>query len=116
VTGQMDPADAGGLDLGALLGAAGQMMQAQQAAAQAEVVGTAGGGLVEVRVTGGGEFVGVRLDPSVLDPSDPALVEDLVLAALRDAMAGVQQLQASAMGGLDLGALGGLLGGAGPTS
>ncbi len=107
-------AEAGGFDLGSLLGAAGQMMQAQQAAAQQSVVGSAGGGLVEVRVTGGGEFVGVRLDPSVLDPSDPSMVEDLVLAALRDAMARVQQLQASALGGLDLGALGGLLGGDGP--
>ena len=80
-------------------------------AAERTVTGTAGGGLVRVTLTGGGEPSAVEIAPDAIDPSDPELLEDLVLAALRDAVHQVQQVQASAMGGLDLGALG--LGGLG---
>lgn len=107
------PGGLGGLDLGSLLGAANQMMAAQAEAAGREVVGSAGGGLVEIGVTGGGEFTGVRIQPGAVDASDVPMLEDLVLAALRDAMAKVQQLQSGAMGGLDLASLGGGLGGLG---
>ncbi len=104
----------GGLDLGSLLGMAGEMMAAHKAAAASAVVGSSGGGAVQISVTGGGEFTGVRLSAEAVDPSDIAMLEDLVLAALHDAMTKVQALQSGAMGGLDLGGLGGLLGGAGP--
>lgn len=102
-------------DLGGLLAQA-QEMQAQLLAAQAEaantvVEGTAGGGAVKVEVTGGLDFRSVQIDPSVVDPEDPSLLEDLVLAALHDAMSSIQEMQEGAMGGLDLGALGGLGGG-----
>ena len=99
-----------GLDLGSLLGAASQMMQAQAQAASQTVVGSAGGGAVQVTVTGGGEFAKVEIAPSVVDPSDVAMLEDLVLAALRDAMAKVNNLQSGALGGLDLANLQGFLG------
>jgi nucleoid-associated protein EbfC len=89
-----------------------QLMAAQQEAAERTVEGSAGGGLVRIEMTGAGEPTAVHLAPEVIDPDDPELLEDLVLAALRDALHRVQELQASAMGGLDLGALGGL-GGAG---
>ena len=79
-------------------------------AAESELVGSAGGGKVEVTVTGGGEFRHVRISPDVVDPADVSLLEDLVLAALRDAMARINAAQTAALGGLDLGALGGLLG------
>jgi DNA-binding YbaB/EbfC family protein len=88
-----------------------QLLAAQQEAAERKVTGTAGGGLVRVTLTGGGEPSAVEIAPEAIDPADPELLEDLVLAALRDAMHQVQRLQASAMGGLDLGALG--LGGLG---
>lgn len=106
---------AGALDLGALLGQA-QAMQQQlldaQATAAAQVVeGQSGGGAVRIEVTGGGEFRSVTIDPAVGD--DHELIADLVLAALRDAMARVEDLQRSSVGGVDLGGLGGLLGGAG---
>lgn len=112
----------GGFDLGALLGAA-QSMQAQLAESQAQVAatvvtGTAGGGAVTVEVGGGFDFRSVTISPDVVDPEDATMLEDLVLAALRDAAARVGELQAQAnplpgLGGdLDLGGLGGLLGGA----
>ena len=103
----------GGLDLSSLFGMANEMLAAQQAAADEIVVGSAGGGAVEVRVTGGGEFTAVRLAPETVDPSDVSMLEDLILAALHDAMTKVQQLQGGALGGMDLGGLGGLLGGMG---
>ena len=106
-------------DLGGLLAQA-QEMQQQLMAAQAEaastvVEGRAGGGAVIVEVTGGFDFRSVRIDPSVVDPEDPSLLEDLVLAALHDAVAQVNEMQQGAVGGLDLDALGGLggLGGGG---
>jgi DNA-binding YbaB/EbfC family protein len=84
-----------------------QLMAAQQEAAERTVTGTAGGGLVRVVMTGGGDPTAVHIAPEAIDPADPELLEDLVLAAMRDAIHEVRQLQASAMGGLDLGALGG---------
>jgi len=91
-----------------------QLMAAQQAAAEATVTGTAGGGLVRITLTGSGEPTAIEIEPDAIDPAEPELLEDLVLAALRDALHQVQQLQTSAMGGLDLGALGlGDLGGPG---
>jgi len=103
-----------GLDLDSLFGMASGMLAAQQAAAEQEVVGSAGGGAVEISVTGGGLFTGVRIRPDAVDPDDLTLLEDLVLAAVRDAMDRVQHLQSGALGGIDLGSLGGLLGGLGP--
>ena len=85
-----------------------QLMEAQAAAAQEVVEGQAGGGVVKVTVTGGMEFVAVRIDPEAVDPGDVAMLEDLVLAALRDAVEQAQGLNQQALGGLDLGALGGL--------
>jgi hypothetical protein len=100
----------GGLDLGSLMEQASQMQQqmaeAQAAAAATVVEGAAGGGAVKVTVTGTGEFRSVHIDPSAVDPDDVAMLEDLVLAALHDATARIQELQAGAMGGL-----GDLLGG-----
>lgn len=104
----------GGFDLGNLLAQA-QNMQQQLVEAQAKVVeqvveGQAGGGVVRVRVTGGLEFESVTIDPSAVDPSDVEMLQDLVLAALRDAMAKVSDLNAQAMQGFGAGgALGGLL-------
>ena len=101
-------------DMNALLKQA-QKMQEQLLAARAEaetqeVEGQAGGGMVKVRVTGGMEFQGVTIDPAAVDPDDVPMLEDLVLAALHDAVAKAQEAQAGAMGNLDLGGLGGLLG------
>lgn len=121
--------DDGAPDLGGLLGSLGgaggglgdlfaqaqAAMAASQAAADTEVEGTAGGGVVKVRSTGAGEVLSISIDPAVVDPSDVETLEDLVVAALRDANAEVARLHAGAMGDLDpsamLGGLSGLLGG-----
>ena len=73
--------------------------------------GVAGGGAVHVTVTGGMEFLSVKIRKDAVDPDDVEMLEDLVLAAIHDAMAKVQDLSKEAMGGLDLGGLGGGLGG-----
>ncbi len=86
-----------------------QLMEAQAAAAEQVVEGSAGGGMVKVTVTGGMEFERVTIDAKAIDPDDPGMLEDLVLAAVRDAVGKVQELNQQAMG--DLGGLGGLLGG-----
>ena len=100
-------------DLGALLEQA-QQMQQQLMAAQADAAeqvheGTAGGGAVKVSVTGGMEFRSVTIRPDAVDPGDVPMLEDLVLAAIHDAVAKVNAAQQHALGGLG-GALGGLLG------
>ena len=81
----------GGMDLGGLLESAQQMMAGMQAAADEVVQGSAGGGLVTVEVDGHINFRSVSIDPKAIDPDDVSLLEDLVLAALRDA---AEQLQA----------------------
>ena len=84
-----------------------QFLQARATAAEAEAEGTAGGGMVKVRVTGGMEFRSVHIEPSVVDPNDVSMLEDLVLAAVRDAVARATELSEKAMGTVDLGPLGG---------
>ena len=108
----------GGFDMGALLGQAMEMQQqlaqAQAEAAEAVVEGQAGGGAVSVRVTGGLVFESVTIAPGAVDPDDVDLLQDLVLAALNDAMDQIARLQQASMGGLPglgdlgLGDLGGL--------
>lgn len=104
---------ADGPDLSALLQQA-QQMQQQLLAAQAEAAeqvheGVAGGGAVRIAVTGGMEFRGVTIRPDAVDPDDVDMLQDLVLAALNDAVGKVQAAQQDALGGL--GGLGGGLGG-----
>lgn len=90
-----------------------QLLAAQDELGQAEVRGSAGGGLVTATVSGTGELKALTLDPTVWDADDPAesaaTVADLVVAAVRDATARAAELQASTMGPLTQG-LGGLAG------
>ncbi len=102
---------AGGMDLSGLMAQAQEMMANAQEAAAMIVEGTAGGGVVKVQVDGSFNFHSVTIDPSVVDPDDVDLLNDLVLAALRDASTQLQDNQSEAMGGLDMDGLGGMLGG-----
>ena len=89
-----------------------QLVAAQEELARTEVTGTAGGGLVSATMTGSGELTALTIDPSAVDPDDVSMLEDLVLAAIRDAVTKAGQISEKAMGGLDLGGLGsGLFGG-----
>ena len=89
-----------------------QLMAAQAELADARVQGSAGGGLVTATVTGGGELVGLVIDPKAVDPDDTETLADLVLAAVRDATANATALQQQKMGPLTQG-LPGLAGGLG---
>jgi DNA-binding YbaB/EbfC family protein len=77
-----------------------QLMRAQAELAQAQVEGSAGGGLVTATVTGSGQLAGLVIDPRAVDPDDTETLADLVLAAVRDAMANAAALQEQAMGPL----------------
>jgi DNA-binding YbaB/EbfC family protein len=98
-------------DFGSLLGKAQEMMQASAQAADEVVEGVAGGGAVRVAVNGRFEFQSVTISPDAVDPDDVSMLEDLVLAALNDASSKIASRQQQALGGLDLGQLGGLFGG-----
>ncbi|MFN8025024.1 MAG: YbaB/EbfC family nucleoid-associated protein [Acidimicrobiia bacterium] len=90
------------------------MEAAQRALEEAVVEGSAGGGKVKATVTGSGELTAVSISPDVVDPEDVEMLEDLVLAAVGDALRQAQQMQQESLGGVtggvDLGGLGGLLG------
>ena len=62
-----------------------RMAEMQERAAQFLVVGSAGSGKVEITMNCKGVVQGVMIKPEVLDPSDPSMAEDLVMAALNDA-------------------------------
>lgn len=90
------------------------MAKAQAALAEQTVEGSAGGGVVKAVVSGTGELRSVSISPDVVDADDVEMLEDLVVAAVNEALRSAQSLQAEKMGavtgGLDLGALGGMLG------
>ncbi|WP_291841853.1 YbaB/EbfC family nucleoid-associated protein [Maricaulis sp.] len=88
-----------------------QAMQAKMAEAQArldetQVSGEAGAGMVRVTLTAKGDMVSLKVDPGVLDPSEPEILEDLVKAAHADARrkgeAAQQEIMKEAAGGLQL--------------
>ena len=95
--------------LGDLLEQAQQVMAAQQEAAEREIEGVAGGGVVRIRTTGTGQVLGVTIAPEVVDPADVPMLEDLVVAALHDMNAKLLEIQREAMG--PLAGLGDLFGG-----
>ncbi len=79
-----------------------QLMNAQQALADAEVTGTSGGGLVKATVNGQGELMDLTIEPAAVDPDDAEetarTIADLVLAAVRDAYRSAEDLQQQQMG------------------
>lgn len=93
-----------------------QQMQEQLAAAQEEMAsrtfeGTAGGGVVSATVSGAQELQSVSIDPSVVDPEDVEMLQDLVVAAVNQAMKNAAEAAGDQLGGLTGGMdLGGLLG------
>ena len=89
-----------------------QQMQSEMAKAQEElaneiVEASAGGGMVVVKATGGGEVREIKIDPKAIDPDDPEFLEDAVLAAVNEALRSAQALAQTKLGGM-MGGLGGL--------
>jgi DNA-binding YbaB/EbfC family protein len=83
-----------------------KMQELQQTLAQAEVTGASGGGMVQVVLNGKGEMRKLTVDPSVVDPADKEILEDLVVAAHNDAKAKAEAMMQDEMkrltGGLSL--------------
>jgi DNA-binding YbaB/EbfC family protein len=78
-----------------------QMQKLQEQATVEEVTGTAGGGMVTVKATAGGEITSIEIDPKAIDPSDPEMLADLVMAAANQALeAGRNLIQSKVSGAL----------------
>jgi nucleoid-associated protein EbfC len=83
-----------------------QMAQAQEELAKETVEASAGGGMVTVKATGALEVTEIKISPEAIDPDDPELLADMVLAAVNEALRSAQSLAESKLGG----ALGGMKG------
>ena len=91
-----------------------QMMEkakeAQAGLAKKTAEGSSGAGMVAATVNGLGELVGLKFEPSAIDPSDPEMLADLVIAAVADARKKANAMRGDAMkeltGGMDLSSLG----------
>jgi nucleoid-associated protein EbfC len=91
-----------------------QQLQAQMAKAQEElknetVEASAGGGMVTVTATGDLQITEIKIAPEAIDPDDPEMLSDMVLAAVNEALRSAQALAQSKLGGMaGLGDLGGM--------
>ena len=102
----------GGFDINKLMQQA-QQMQEQVAKAQEEVANevveaSAGGGMVTVKANGAGDVLEVRIDPKAIDPDDPEMLSDLVLAAVNEALRSSRNLMESKLSAMMPGGMGGL--------
>ena len=73
------------------------MEEAQQALEEKEVTATAGGGAVEVTVSGKKEVIKVKLAEEVVDPEDIEMLEDLIMAATNEALRKVEEFSQQSM-------------------
>jgi len=104
----------GGLDLNAMMKQAQQMQaemtEAQEKLKDEEVEASAGGGMVKVKMAGDMRLLGITIDPEAIDPEDPELLQDMVMAAVNEGIRAAQELASERMGGV-MGGLGGPGGG-----
>ena len=101
-----------GMDMNKLMQQMGQMQEqmqkAQEELANETVEATAGGGMITVVANGAGEIKQIKIDPKAIDPNDPEMLEDMILAAVNEAIRSAHSLMESKLGGLAGGPLGGL--------
>jgi DNA-binding YbaB/EbfC family protein len=83
-----------------------QVTKAQEELASETVQASAGGGMVTVKATGALEITEIKISPEAIDPNDPELLADMVLAAVNEALRSAQQLVETKLGG----AMGGMQG------
>lgn len=76
------------------------MQRAQEELAKETVTASAGGGVVKATMTGGLELVSIEIDPEVLDPDDIEMLQDMVLAAVNEAISSAQELASRKLGGI----------------
>ncbi len=83
-----------------------KLAEAQDKLANTEYEGTSGGGLVKVTITGKFEVKKIKIDPSLIDPKDPEVLEDLIVAAFNNAKKEADEANNgamnNAMGGMGL--------------
>ena len=87
-----------------------QMEEATKALQEKEVTSSAGGGVVEVTVSGNREITKVKIDPEAVDPDDVEMLEDLIMAATNEALRQIEEISAQSMSKIT-GGLGGMGGG-----
>jgi DNA-binding YbaB/EbfC family protein len=89
-----------------------EMARAQEEAKKKTVEATSGGGMVTVVASGAGEIVSIRIEKDVVNPEDVEMLQDLVLAAVNEALRRARELvnedMAKLTGGLQLPGMGGL--------
>jgi nucleoid-associated protein EbfC len=83
------------------------MLEAQEQLKHEEAQASAGGGMVTVTISGDLVIKAITIDPEAIDPEDPELLQDMVVAATNEAIRSAQRLAEARMGGL-AGGLGGL--------
>ncbi|HEY5195679.1 MAG TPA: YbaB/EbfC family nucleoid-associated protein [Solirubrobacteraceae bacterium] len=87
-----------------------EMARAQDELATAEVTASAGGGMVTVKVTGALVVNDIKIAAEAIDPDDPEMLADMILAAVNEGLRAAQELASEKMGGatggIDLGGLG----------
>jgi len=77
-----------------------RLVKAQADLAEKRAEGTAGGGAVQIVITGGMKVDSLKIDKEVIDPDDAEMLEDLLTAALNEVLAKVQSLQMGQLAGL----------------
>ena len=75
-----------------------QMQKAQEELKHETVQATAGGGMVTVTATGDGEITEIKIDPKAIDPDDPEILEDMVVAAVNEALRSAHGLLEAKLG------------------
>src|ERR671914_51069 len=106
------PKGPGGLDLNAMMKQV-QQMQAEMSEAQEKlkdevVEASAGGGMVKVKMSGDLRLIEMTIDPDAIDPEDAEMLQEMVTAAVNEALRSAQELATSRIGGASgLGGLGG---------
>src|SRR3954451_8811591 len=87
-----------------------EMLKAQEQLKHETVEASAGGGMVTVKITGDLELKELKIDADAIDPEDPEMLQDMVQAAVNEAIRAAQELAATKMsgltGGMDLGGMG----------
>jgi nucleoid-associated protein EbfC len=109
----------GGLDLNAMMKQV-QQMQAEMSEAQEqlkseEVEASSGGGMVKLKMSGDMRLLSIEISPEAIDPEDPDLLQDMVLAAVNEGIRAAQELASTRLGNVTggIGGPGGGLGGLG---
>ncbi len=77
-----------------------EMQKAQEELAKETVTASAGGGAVKATITGNLELVNLHIDPEVLDPDDVEMLQDMVLAAVNEALTSSQEMASKRLGGI----------------